>query len=132
MPEQAKKYDSSNLQEAKMGKGLRRRGMNDYVSRATVDKAVMRKYYDGDCRTSETMWQLHLEIQREPAADVVEVVRRRECKHFRLDAWRTVNGVPLIVAHEICDLWAGGCKTNPDGYCAWGEQKDGSDDETDL
>lgn len=66
-----------------------------------------------------------------PAADVVEVVRCRECKHFQLDAWGNANGVPLIVAHEICDLWAGGCKTNPDGYCFCGERKDGADNAVD-
>ena len=60
-----------------------------------------------------------------PTIDAVPVVRCRECKHFQLNAWRTVNGVPLIVAHEICDRWAGGCKTNPDGYCYAGERKDG-------
>lgn len=66
-------------------------------------------------------------IKQLPAADAVEVVRCRECKHFQLNAWGTVNGVPLIVAHEICDFWADGCKTNQDGYCFAGERKD--DDE---
>lgn len=69
-------------------------------------------------------------IEHLPAADVVEVVRCRECKHFHLNAWGTSNGVPLVVAHEICDFWAGGCKTNQDGYCAVGERKDGDDNET--
>lgn len=28
-----------------------------------------------------------------------------------------VDGIPLIVAHEICSRWGDGCKTKEDGYC---------------
>ena len=57
------------------------------------------------------------------SSDTVEVVRCKDCKHFELDHWVNVNGQPLIVAHEICAAWGGGCKTKPDGYCNMGERK---------
>lgn len=66
-----------------------------------------------------------LTLKNMPTIDAVPVVRCRECKHFQLNSWGTVNGVPLILAHEICDFWANGCKTNQDGYCFAGERKDG-------
>ena len=56
-------------------------------------------------------------------ADVVEVVRCKNCKYFDTDAWRTVDGVPIIVAHSVCRFWAGGCETSTDGYCSHGVDK---------
>jgi len=41
----------------------------------------------------------------------------KECKYFEYDSVAKVDGVPLIVAHEICNKWGGGCKTREDGYC---------------
>lgn len=41
----------------------------------------------------------------------------KDCKYFEYDSWAKVNGIPLIVAHEICKRWGDGCKTKEDGYC---------------
>ncbi len=41
----------------------------------------------------------------------------KECKYFEYDSVAKVDGVPLIVAHEICSRWGDGCKTKEDGYC---------------
>lgn len=41
----------------------------------------------------------------------------KECKYFEYDHVEKVSGVPLIVAHEICERWGDGCKTKEDGYC---------------
>lgn len=54
-----------------------------------------------------------------PTVDAVEVVRCKDCKHFELNHW---DGI-IITAHEICNKWADGCKTNKDGYCFLGERK---------
>mgnify|MGYP006945391383 FL=1 len=51
--------------------------------------------------------------------DAVEVVRCKDCKYFELNHW---DGI-IITAHEICNKWADGCKTNKDGYCFLGERK---------
>ena len=63
-------------------------------------------------------------IKEIPSVDAVEVVRCKDCIYFELDHWVNVNGQPLIVAHEICAAWGGGCKTKPDGYCNMGERKE--------
>ena len=51
------------------------------------------------------------------------IVRCKNCQFFETDAWARVNGIPLIVAHNICKKWGDGCKTNPDGYCFMGISK---------
>ena len=56
--------------------------------------------------------------------DFVQVVRCKDCKWFNLNKWAEVDGVQIIVGHEICDFWGGGCKTQKDGYCNYGERKE--------
>ena len=41
----------------------------------------------------------------------------KDCKYFEYDSVAKVDGVPIIVAHEICSKWGDGCKTSEDGYC---------------
>ena len=41
----------------------------------------------------------------------------KDCKHFEYDSVAKVDGIPLIIAHEICNRWGNGCKTREDGYC---------------
>lgn len=41
----------------------------------------------------------------------------KDCKHFEYDSVANVDGIPLIIAHEICNRWGNGCKTREDGYC---------------
>ena len=54
----------------------------------------------------------------------VNVIQCKECKHFQKNSWANFDGIPLIVAHEICTFWGNGCKTNPEGYCFAGEVKE--------
>lgn len=61
------------------------------------------------------------------AARDAEIVRCKDCKHFEDDHWEKVNGVPLIVSHEICKRWGNGCKTSEDGFCFLGERKETDD-----
>ena len=53
----------------------------------------------------------------------------KECKYFEYDSMATVDGVPIIVAHEICSRWGDGCKTREDGYCFLFEPQERSDKE---
>lgn len=55
--------------------------------------------------------------------DYVLVVRCKDCKHFDLNHFENVRGIPLIVAHEICNRWGNGCKTDTNGFCFMGERK---------
>ena len=66
-----------------------------------------------------------------PSRSDPEIVRCRDCKHFRRDVWEDVCSVPLIVAHEVCVKWGNGCKTSADGYCFMAERANAvSSDET--
>ena len=42
----------------------------------------------------------------------------KDCKHFEYDSVANVDGVPLIVAHEICKAWG------ENGYCFLYEPKE--------
>ena len=53
-----------------------------------------------------------------------ELVRCKDCRYFETDHWEKVNEIPLIVTHEICTRWGGGCKTAEDGYCFMAERKE--------
>lgn len=48
----------------------------------------------------------------------------KDCKHFETDVVATVDGIPLIVGHEVCTKWGDGCKTKEDGYCFMFEEKE--------
>lgn len=41
----------------------------------------------------------------------------KDCKYFEYDSVGKVDGMPLIVAHEVCTKWGEGCKTEEDGFC---------------
>lgn len=81
---------------------------DDYVKRSDVHKAFQPKYAPAINRTFAAM------IDSVPAADVVEVVRCRECIY-----WRGEN-----------DLCKGICiDFDADGYCSEGKRKDGGQDD---
>ncbi len=52
-----------------------------------------------------------------------ELIRCNDCQHFEYDHVEHVDGVPLILAHEICTRWGKGCKTSKNGYCFMAERK---------
>lgn len=45
------------------------------------------------------------------------LLKCKDCKYFEHDSVVKVAGVSLIVAHETCNKWGGGCKTSENGYC---------------
>ena len=53
----------------------------------------------------------------------------KDCKYFEYDSVAKVDGIPLIVAHEICSKWGDGCKTKEDGYCFLFEPQESEDKE---
>lgn len=60
-----------------------------------------------------------------------EIVRCRDCVHFTANKefWIEPPKVPFPMVgatSDCCNFWAGTeCKVTPDGFCAWGERKDG-------
>lgn len=53
-----------------------------------------------------------------------ELIRCNDCQHFEYDHVEHVDGIPLILAHEICTRWGDGCKTSENGYCFMAERKE--------
>lgn len=68
-------------------------------------------------------WKLKTMVRDIPSAEP-EIIRCKDCKHFEYDHFENVNGIPLIVAHEICMKWCEGTKTSENGYCFLAERKD--------
>ena len=57
-----------------------------------------------------------------PTVDAVPVVRCKDCRYFELNHTERINGIPLILAHQICTRWGNGCKTDENGFCFMGEK----------
>lgn len=53
-----------------------------------------------------------------------ELIRCKDCMHFEYDHVEQIDGIPLIVAHEICMFWGDGCKTSENGWCFMAEAKE--------
>ena len=51
------------------------------------------------------------------------IVRCKDCEYFDLDHFENFRGFPLIVAHEICNRWGSGCKTDSNGFCFLGDRR---------
>lgn len=84
-----------------------------------------KKYYSDDYIKG---WEDGVNAQYEATKDAVEVVRCKDCKYFEYNHTEVVDGVPLILAHEICAFWGGGSKTSENGYCSFGERKEQNDE----
>ena len=72
-------------------------------------------------------------IRRRDVRDLIDIEKAKQeriighckdCRYFEYDSVAKVDGVPLIVAHEICSRWGEGCKTKEDGYCFLFESTD--------
>lgn len=63
------------------------------------------------------------------SVDMSELVLCKDCKYFEHDRTAKIDGIPLIVAHEICGRWGEGCKTSEDGYCFLAEPREEQADE---
>ena len=64
-----------------------------------------------------------MNIQHLPSVQS-EIVRCKDCKYFALNYVENVDGLPLIMAHEVCSFWGDGCKTSQEGFCSYGERKE--------
>lgn len=101
----------------------------EYIKRAEATSIPViskehRKYFNSLDDAYETGWNEALACANMiPSADVVEVVRCKDCRHFQQNVWGKVNGIEIIVGHEMCDFWGDGCKTKEEGYCSYGERK---------
>ena len=77
----------------------------DYIKREDAERLL--RYYFLSALTEDERVD---ELNRVPSADVVEVVRCKDCKFWDSDCiW--------------CDLW-GNTQEYYDGYCSYGERED--------
>lgn len=79
--------------------------MDEYIKREAVIDLITRRYENPEICTQE--------INSIPAADVVPVVRCKDCKHSR----ETADGRGLF-----CSVWGRGWHwVQPDGFCSYGK-----------
>lgn len=86
--------------------------MSDFISREAANKAVCEL-----CGTSEGTFCVRCDrnpLRDTPAADVVEVVRCRDCVY-----WRGENDICKGICIDF----------SADGYCSEGKRKDGGQDD---
>ena len=62
-----------------------------------------------------------------PVDSPTDLIHCKDCKYFEYDSTAKVDGIPLIVAHEICTRWGEGCKSREDGFCFLAERKEVND-----
>ena len=82
------------------------------------DEVIAVNYGIRDDMTELTIKDLEV-LEQEPKTG-----HCKDCKYFEYDSVAKVDGIPLIVAHEICSRWGNGCKTKEDGYCFLFEPQD--------
>ena len=99
--------------------------MNDLISRQAaidaVERAKTARSADGEIFCAKINAQMN--IQHLPSVQS-EIVRCKDCKYFALNYVENVDGLPLIMAHEVCSFWGDGCKTSQEGFCSYGERKE--------
>lgn len=61
---------------------------------------------------ADTIEQLAAKVRAENP-----IIHCKDCAYFEYDVVKNVDGIPLVVAHEMCSRWGDGCKTKEDGYC---------------
>ena len=100
--------------------------MEDLISRQTIIDGLEFviehgiETYGAHSISAEKM----LEFVRELPTVQPNIVRCKDCKHFEYDHVANINGIPLVVAHEICTRWGDGVKTSENGYCFLAERRD--------
>lgn len=56
--------------------------------------------------------------------EMSDLILCKDCKYYERDSVAKIDGIPLIIAHEICNKWGDGCKTSEDGFCFLAEPKE--------
>ena len=83
--------------------------MDEYVDRFALRDAL----YDAD---AITMRGVKIINQFPTAVDAVPVVRCKDCKHMEIDR-----------GGRFCHVWGGYNGMGDDGFCNYGERKEGAD-----
>ena len=99
-----------------------------------IDKIPTKKTEDGEVyviHKCQPLFEMNKvlckRIKALPSVSTERTGHCKDCKYFEYDSMAKVDGIPLIVAHEICSKWGDGCKTREDGYCFLFEQRGDTD-----
>ena len=90
--------------------------MAEYVKREDMDavfKKIANDYYDSEMSSATALHVMVRLLSGLPAADVVEVVRCKDCKHCSL----------LFGKSPLCLAGSARKKITENDFCAWGERK---------
>lgn len=114
-----------NLNKADIAFKAYEKGYQDAISRQSVIDATVKKNSIWNSITNSKGENLEEIISQLPPVTLhPNIGHCKECKYFEYDSLAKVDGIPLIVAHEICNKWGDGCKTKEDGYCFLFEPKE--------
>lgn len=107
-------------------KGIETEPCDECVSRKAVEDAIENMTVNGERLGYIVAYKILSDL---PSVTPQRAGHCKECKYFEYDSMAKVDGIPLIVAHEICKKWGDGCKTKEDGYCFLFESKEKEDKE---
>ena len=112
---------------------LKTKPCEDAISRQAVldyiDKMPSELTSDGRRMVRRRTLEEYISDTLPPVNPQAKVGHCKDCKYFEYDSMAKVDGIPLIVAHEICSRWGDGCKTKEDGYCFLFEPQESEDKE---
>ena len=119
-----KHWDGHTEEDVTRLLSLKRELCDDCISCQAVLVAMRNNYrcggrdIDGDYVEGNYSEKLYDAIMSLPlVTPQLKIGHCKGCKYFEYDGVAKVDGIPLIVAHEICSKWGDGCKTKEDGYC---------------
>lgn len=101
---------------------LEQKPCTDAISRQAMLDGL-EKYHEGAALHIDGLTYAYDLVCKLPTVSTEKTGRCKDCKYFEYDSFEKINGMQLIVAHEICSKWADGCKTREDGYCFLFEPK---------
>ena len=101
--------------------------MDEYIEREALRKVMQMATDDPTCpmHIATTIDQY---ITEAPAADVVPVVRCRECKHWKPSGSKAGNSFSDMEYIGGCEF-TNYCRRESD-FCSYGERKEGADNDT--
>ena len=87
--------------------------MAEYIDRAAAVKSVLRmRRPENSVAQNRMLSIIQMDMLKLPAADVVPVVRCKDCKHY------DIGGSCIICGFQ---------SRKPDDFCSYGERKEGAD-----
>ena len=99
------------------GEAISRQAAIDALKIAYWDKDIQSEKDDPCIVDAMTDWAIRQVKALPPISPTRPKGKCKDCRHFEYNSVAKVDGIPLIVAHEICTKWGDGCKTSENGFC---------------